>query len=805
MAATSVLKLVIDDKEYEASLKNAKTGMMDLQNALKAAGKTFMDCDKQVVEYARAIGQMDTVSKTARGRIGEMSQAFIELKSQYINMTDAEKQSPVGQAMSKSLEELKGRTIEAKQQLEELNKELEVNSGDAKESSSVLGQLAGKFTVNIDALNLFNIGLQAAEGALNVAKDAFFASEVNVDEWGRTMQAAQSLYDGFLTSLNNGDFSGFLSRIDEIVQAARTAYDELDRLGTMKTIQAPAMSRQETENQRMRTMLMTGRWISAADGRRSNNGLKDGDLLSPSQLKVIERQLQNGMQTIVGFTRNEVKQTGKAIDAYYNSLAKQNGMTLAEFRKGTSSMAEFDKMQEGYRNYQKWRKENSFTDAWGNTRYREGNPYQEFKKWGTFRVDKMGENSYNELVGLIRQQQQQQNQMYAQIGQAYRTINRAEGVTVKNIMNGGKVGSGKQKDDPEQKFREKQLEEWVDAERKAAFEVGKIRDKERSDAEKRAKELQPNTVGTNIQTNSGLTAYISDLKKQIDNAQIGSYMYQSLSEQLADTTMLQNLVSESLKAGLGTAMFDVADEFGEDFWTRAMEGGVENADWQAIADKISEKLKEMGLEGLNLNFDTGEVSGGDKKEKDDSASGQAQKLVSGLSSVASGLQQMGVKLPEGVSKILGVVQGAMTVISGIGTIISVVDIPSKTANTISVNANTTALVANTLTMGALEAAMWAVAATNAIPFARGGIVPHAAGGHYVGGGRYSGDTTPVLANAGELILNASEQGNLASILEGNNLQNLRLSATIKGEDIRLSLNNNGRRTGRGEYITTNFR
>jgi hypothetical protein len=62
-----------------------------------------------------------------------------------------------------------------------------------------------------------------------------------------------------------------------------------------------------------------------------------------------------------------------------------------------------------------------------------------------------------------------------------------------------------------------------------------------------------------------------------------------------------------------------------------------------------------------------------------------------------------------------------------------------------------------------------------------------------------------MANAGELVLSRSQQSTLASALEGNGLGNLNLSATISGEQIRLVLNNNGRRTGRGEYVQTNFR
>jgi len=85
-------------------------------------------------------------------------------------------------------------------------------------------------------------------------------------------------------------------------------------------------------------------------------------------------------------------------------------------------------------------------------------------------------------------------------------------------------------------------------------------------------------------------------------------------------------------------------------------------------------------------------------------------------------------------------------------------------------------------------------------FASGGTIPHANDGYFVGGTHFSSDVTPIMANAGELVLNKAQQGNLASQLQGGGMQNLNLTATIKGEQIRLALNNNGRRTGRGEYV-----
>ena len=88
-----------------------------------------------------------------------------------------------------------------------------------------LGISIGKFTA-------VGAAIGAVSGALKVAKDAFFKNEQQLDEWNRTVEASKSVYSGFLNALNTGDISGFLTRINDITEAARAAYDALDELST---------------------------------------------------------------------------------------------------------------------------------------------------------------------------------------------------------------------------------------------------------------------------------------------------------------------------------------------------------------------------------------------------------------------------------------------------------------------------------------------------------------------------------------------------------------------------------------------
>jgi hypothetical protein len=88
-------------------------------------------------------------------------------------------------------------------------------------------------------------------------------------------------------------------------------------------------------------------------------------------------------------------------------------------------------------------------------------------------------------------------------------------------------------------------------------------------------------------------------------------------------------------------------------------------------------------------------------------------------------------------------------------------------------------------------------------FANGGTV-HGANG-IVPGRSFSGDNIPALLNSGETVLTRAQSSNLLSALNGGGINNLQLETILYGEDIKIAINNSGRRDRSGTIVTSNMR
>ena len=327
----------------------------------------------------------------------------------------------------------------------------------------------------------------------------------------------------------------------------------------------------------------------------------------------------------------------------------------------------------------------------------------------------------------------------------------------------------------------KSTSEAQEAQKKAARELEQAQKKAAEEEKKRALLI----ASWNTASTGAMDSLKKDLMKRQGATAVGSTQFNALQANIVDVSNLQTLINTALKNGL-----NIDPEIPNMLMKQIVNGkNIDNKVWEELQNQLNERLKEMNIDPLNLNFNTGEAKTGKKSD----LMGDSKKLIGGLSEVASGLQQMGIELPKEVQQVLGVIQGVMTVIEGVGTIISI--------------GQTTALTANTIALGALTTAIWANTGMKLLPFmARGGIVPKAAGGYLIGGNSYSGDNVfagNAWVNSGELVLNKSQQNNLASMITeaesrghgGNGL------ARVSGEQIWIALNAYTKRSGKGELLT----
>ena len=308
-------------------------------------------------------------------------------------------------------------------------------------------------------------------------------------------------------------------------------------------------------------------------------------------------------------------------------------------------------------------------------------------------------------------------------------------------------------------------------------------------------EMVQGLSGFNTQT---MGVWLQGRQGDLSKAEYGTKEYEDISANIADMNSIKTVLDTAIKNAIDTTQIDMTPLWSKIFDETLPEGAttslsdvltkmyeqafdsvnIDDASLQDVIDKINEKLKEKKLDGIKIDFNTGEIVRNNRRRKNDKNDDTKYKEVNltkefgamngGISQIVGGLEQLGIEIPAGLQSVIGGMQAITGILTGISA-----------------------------TILAIEAL---VGADTFLPFAGGGIV-HAANG-WVGGNSFSGDRIPALLNSGELVLNRAQQGVLADALEGGGIGNLGLSVKVTAEELRFILGNNSRRRGKGEYVTS---
>lgn len=126
----SILRLKVESTEYDSKLKSAAEGLSRYIDKCRETGKTLETAEKDTLRYVRSLGEMNTKSKSSVSGFGEMKRAFLELSLQYKGLTDAEKNSKFGQALSAGLVTLRGRINETREAMDQVNQQMRESKGN---------------------------------------------------------------------------------------------------------------------------------------------------------------------------------------------------------------------------------------------------------------------------------------------------------------------------------------------------------------------------------------------------------------------------------------------------------------------------------------------------------------------------------------------------------------------------------------------------------------------------------------------------------------------------------------------------
>ena len=127
--ADIISRLKLESGEFDSKIKRAGQELMAYSEHCRKTGLEMGYANRDAKEFAKALGNMQTTSATARGKISELSDAFVNLRVMYKNMTDEEKNNQFGKNLAASLDKLKIRIQDAKKDLSDVTAELNGKKG----------------------------------------------------------------------------------------------------------------------------------------------------------------------------------------------------------------------------------------------------------------------------------------------------------------------------------------------------------------------------------------------------------------------------------------------------------------------------------------------------------------------------------------------------------------------------------------------------------------------------------------------------------------------------------------------------
>lgn len=786
--AKSVLELAVGTGQWDAGLKKAKSALDNFMQSQGGLQSALAKDSENMRKFVQMMGKTESTAKTAKGQMNDYKSTIEQLTMQYNRMTEAQKKT-IGQDYLNSIDQLKQKYQSVNEEIQEMNRSLNnVKLPDMKDAGG--GLFSGLGDKMSGALQVFagNMLTKAAGAVANLGSEMVDMVQQGV-ELARQGEGIRIAFE----RLGRGDILDGLREAThgtvtdlELMKAAVKFNDfklPVEELGTML-----AFAQQKAKDTGQSVDYMVDSIVTGL-GRKS---LMILDNLGLSATEVKEKMKETGdMTKAVGeIIREQMSKAGDYVETAADRAAQAN---VSLQNKMEELGRKFAPLEEASNNFWTSMKIgildivggpltdllNKLTQAG-----RMANAYG--LMGGNAKVGRMTSNLAGASEGnrqSIYQQQQEQfwryiNPREQQIKdiRAWQSGDRNEALQKRIGAITEKYGS----------LDATKIQAEVDAAKKML-----------SDYQQAAKQiLQPIEQKIVPTVGDGGSGGKSRKGKGKVSAVYADDSIAWQEQEVARLTKLWKEAGDAVRDDYATQLGYAKQKLAE------MTGGFNPNNVRPIADLSGKAPSPDFTRDLKMNghkqYDAMAPVAPDKIEFSDNLQQKMDSLTKGGQDTAKAWRSAQSAIGSVGNALSGLKNPAIDIMTVIGQAIATVALAyaETLAKDKSSKSNIwtfiAAAAASTISLATTIASIH-----SSTGYAQGGIVK---GNSYSGDNIYAGNDTMV--NAGELILNRSQQLAVASQLQSNSpLGGGRLVARLKGADILLSLERQLAVTGKGELAT----
>ena len=846
--ADVITRLKLESGEYDSKVKRATQSLLHMEAECRKVGQTMATAGKEQVAFARSLGQMETVSTHVRGKLNELTQSYTELMVQYKRLSDEEKRSPFGRALSSSLDQLKGRIADTKQQLADVGKELQGSSGKFGQFGGVIDTLGQRLGVSGNLTELLTsrtamltAGVGAAIAVIGKAteawasynaeiakqdqvttvttglkgedadrmtdsiramvdtykvdfRDAVNAANTLMTQFGKSGDGAIQLLRDGLQGMIQGDGPKLLTMIQQYAPAFHDAGITASELvaiihnseGGIFTDQNMNAIVMGIKNIRLMTKQTSDALAELGiNGEEMTKKLNEGSMSVFDALKIVVGQLKNA--------EAGSQTAGEVMQAVFGRQGVTAGTNLAEAIETLNLNLDETKRQTG-----------EVGDAYAQLEHAN-------ERLNTAIRDCFGYDGWDQMAKGIKANLIEA--LSSVLGWTGRIKSSLEDIGSNTAFGRLAKAANMSLNPLSQVYKMLRLiaqERGHDGDVSAGEEIGRLIGGSGGGGDNsNLFNVPPVRTPKTPKTPKTTTNEVEKTEAQINSAAIqkltNEYIKASEERRTAireeikvlqeRNAEIQKLVNEAQGKGEKQTVKLVEQNISEINKGGSILGGdflkpgsVDYAaPFKALNEEIDRliKLRDEATTPEEWKRLNEEVNGV-KKRKEDFTGGKDKDKGKDKGGKETEVKLLGEvqRMTAGIGQITGGIEQL-----GIELPQGIKDVMNGISGVISVLSGIATVVT------AIQAIS---AADTIIPFARGGIV-HAAGGYKVPGRHFSGDNIPAALDSGELVLNRAQQGNLASQLEGG--PRVEVSGVLSGENIFMAANRYGIRSGKGELVT----